>query len=139
MNRKYKFYEKGGAYFVSFATVNWIDVFTRDVYFALITESLDHCRKNKGMEIYAYCIIPSHVHLIFSSTLNDLLRMMRDLKGFTSRNIMKTIQNNPKESRREFILWMFERAGKKNSNVKYKQFWQQNNQPLEIWSLKVFE
>jgi len=148
MNRKYKFaspiryrsgHEKGGDYFVSFATVNWIDVFTRDVYFALITESLDHCRKNKGMEIYAYCIIPSHVHLIFSSTLNDLLRMMRDLKGFTSRNIMKTIQNNPKESRREFILWMFERAGKKNSNVKYKQFWQQNNQPLEIWSLKVFE
>ena len=34
MNRKYKFYEKGGAYFVSFATVNWIDVFTRDIYFA---------------------------------------------------------------------------------------------------------
>lgn len=37
------------------------------------------------------------------------------------------------------MLWMFERAGKKNSNVKEKQFWQQNNQPIEIWSLKVFE
>jgi hypothetical protein len=28
MSRKYKFAERKGAYFVSFATVNWIDVFT---------------------------------------------------------------------------------------------------------------
>ncbi len=139
MSRKYKFHEKSGAYFVSFATVNWIDVFTRDIYFAIMTESLDHCRKNKGMEIYGYCIMPSHVHLIFRSALGDPSGLMRDLKGFTSRKIMKTIQDNPQESRREWMLWMFERAGKKNSNVKEKQFWQQNNQPIEIWSLKVFE
>ena len=139
MSRKYKFHEKGGAYFVSFATVNWIDVFTRDIYFALMTESLDYCRKSKGMEIYGYCIMPSHVHLIFRSALGDPSGLMRDLKGFTSRKIMKTIQDNPQESRREWMLWMFERAGKKNSNVKDKQFWQQNNKPIEIWNLKVFE
>jgi REP element-mobilizing transposase RayT len=139
MSRKYKFHEKSEAYFVSFATVNWIDVFTRDIYFAIMTESLDHCRKNKGMEIYGYCIMPSHIHLIFRSALCDPSGLMRDLKGFTSRKILKTIQDNPQESRREWMLWMFERAGKKNSNVKKKQFWQQNNQPIEIWSLKVFE
>ena len=139
MSRKYKFYEKNGAYFVSFATVNWIDVFTRDIYFAIMTESLDHCRKNKGMEIYGYCIMPSHVHLIFRSSLGDPSGLMRDLKGFTSRKLLKTIEDNPQESRREWMLWMFERAGMKNSNVKGKQFWQQNNQPIEIWSLKVFE
>ena len=38
MSRKYKFHEKNGAYFVSFATVNWIDVFTRDIYFAIMTQ-----------------------------------------------------------------------------------------------------
>lgn len=37
------------------------------------------------------------------------------------------------------MLWMFERAGKINSNVSLRQFWQQNKQPIEIWSLKVFE
>jgi hypothetical protein len=36
--------------------------------------------------------------------------LMRDLKGFTSRKIMKTIQDNPEESRREWMLWTFERA-----------------------------
>ena len=61
MSRKYKFGEKEGAYFVSFATVYWIDVFTRVDYLETIIESLDYCRKNKGMEIYGYCIMPSHV------------------------------------------------------------------------------
>jgi putative transposase len=62
MSRKYKFAEKEGAYFISFATVYWIDVFTREVYFNTIIESLDFCKKNKGMEIYGYCIMPSHIH-----------------------------------------------------------------------------
>jgi putative transposase len=40
---------------------------------------------------------------------------MRDLKGITSRKKMKATQDNPEESRREWMLWMFERAGKKNN------------------------
>lgn len=46
MSRKYKFAEKEGAYFISFAKVYWIDVFTREAYFDTIIESLDFCRKN---------------------------------------------------------------------------------------------
>ena len=113
MSRKYKFGEKEGAYFVSFATVNWIDVFTRDTYFSVVTASLDYCRKQKGMELYGYCIMPSHVHLIFRSSLGDPSGLMRDFKGFTSRILLKTIEDNPQESRKEWMLWMFERAGKK--------------------------
>ena len=139
MSRKYKFAEKSGAYFISFATVNWIDVFTRVEYFDIIIESLDYCRKQKGMELYGYCIMTNHVHLIFRSALNDPSGLIRDFKGFTSRKMLKTIVDNAHESKKEWMLWMFERAGKKNSNVKKRQFWQQNNKPIEIWSLKVFE
>lgn len=139
MSRKYKFGESTGAYFISFATVYWIDVFTRDIYFSVIIESLDYCRKNKGMEIYGYCIMPSHIHLIFRSAEADPSGLIRDFKGFTSRKILKTIEENTQESRKEWLLWMFEKAGKKNSNVKNRQFWQQNNKPIELWSLKVFE
>ena len=64
---------------------------------------------------------------------------MRDFKGSISRKMLKIIEENPEESRKESMLWIFEKAGKKNSNVKYRQFWQQNNKPIEIWSLKVFE
>ena len=139
MSRKYKFSESTGAYFISFATVYWIDVFTRDVYFSIITSSLDYCRKNKGMEIYGYCIMPSHIHLIFRSAEADPSGLIRDFKGFTSRKMLKTIEENAQESRKEWLLWMFEKAGKKNSNVRNRQFWKQNNKPIELWTLKVFE
>ncbi|WP_369012559.1 REP-associated tyrosine transposase [Flavobacterium anhuiense] len=139
MSRKYKFGDKTGAYFISFATVYWIDIFTREEYFGSIVESLDYCRKNKGMEIYGYCIMPSHVHLIFRPENGDPSGLIRDFKGFTSRKMLKAIEQNPQESRKEWMLWMFERAGKKNSNAKFRQFWQQSNKPIEIWSLKVFE
>lgn len=139
MSEKYKFANTTGAYFISFSTVNWIDVFTRDAYFSCIIASLDYCRKNKGMEIYGYCIMHSHVHLIFRSSFNNPSGLIRDFKGFTSRKLLKLIAENPQESRKKWMLDMFEKAGKKNSNVKYQQFWQQNNHAIEIWSLKVFE
>lgn len=139
MSRKYKFHEKGGAYFISFATVFWIDVFTRMEYFDTIINALDYCRKNKGMTIFGYCIMPSHIHLLFRSEKGEPSELIRDFKGFTARTLLNTIEENAQESRREWLLWMFEKAGKRNSNVKKYQFWQQNNKPIEVWSLKVFE
>jgi hypothetical protein len=37
MSLKYKFYNPEGIYFVSFAAVAWIDVFTRQVYRDLLS------------------------------------------------------------------------------------------------------
>lgn len=52
---------------------------------------------------------------------------------------MKAIEENPQESRKEWLLWMFERAGKKKSNVSKRQFWQHHNKPIELWSTKVIK
>lgn len=139
MSRKYKFHKKEGVYFISFATVYWIDVFIRDIYFTVLIEALDYCRKNKDMHIFGYCVMPSHVHLLFRSANGRPSELIRDFKGFTSRSLLKTIEENPKESRKEWMLGLFERAGNQNSNVKKKQFWQQHNKPIEIWSAHVFQ
>jgi len=139
VSRKYKFYNKEGLYFVSFATVYWIDVFVREEYFNAINESLNFCRAQKGMEIYAYCIMPSHVHLIFRAVNSNPGDLLRDFKSFTSKKLQALIEENIQESRKEWILWMMERAGKKNSNVKGRQFWQQHNKPIELWSPKVID
>lgn len=139
MSRKYKFYNKEGLYFVSFATVYWIDVFIRDHYFIELLESLNYCKKNKGMEIYGWCIMPSHVHLIFSAKNNNPSELLRDFKTYTSKRLQYLITDNPQESRKEWIIWMMKRAGRKNSNIKNRQFWQQHNKPIELWSPKVID
>ncbi len=132
MSRKYKFKDDSKLYFVSFATVYWIDVFSRKVYRDILLDSLAFCQQNKGMELYAYCIMTNHVHLIIGSEKTPLSGLMRDLKKFTSTAILKAIAENPEESRKEWMLWMFERAGKKNSNNTKYQFWQQDNHPIQL-------
>jgi len=139
MSRKYKFHNKSGLYFVSFATVNWIDVFTRQVYFDVLAESMTYCRKEKGMELYAYCFMPSHIHLIFRSSIEQPSELLRDFKRHTANKILEAIENNPQESRKEWLLWMFERAGKKNATTSKYQFWQHHNKPIELWSEKVIK
>ena len=137
MSRKYKFHNKDGLYFVSFATVNWIDVFVREEYFSAIVDSLRYCQREKGLKLFCWCIMPSHIHLIFSSEYGDPGGLMRDLKSFTSKTLQRMIVGNIKESRREWILSMLERAGKRNSNIQNRQFWQQHNKPIELWSNEV--
>ncbi len=139
MSRKYKFHNKEGLYFVSFATVYWMDVFVRQQYFEKLVESLTYCRKEKGMEIYCWCIMPSHVHLIFRAKDNNPSEVLKNFKVHTSKALQKMIEENLQESRKDWLLWMMERAGKKNSNVKMRQFWQQNNQPIELWSADVID
>ena len=139
MSRKYKFQNPTAAYFVSFATVYWLDIFTRQVYLTILEQAVEHCRKEKGMEVFAYCFMPSHVHFVFRSVNEDPSGLLRDFKGFTAKKIIKAIEENPQESRKEWLLWMMERAGKKKSNISKRQFWQQHNKPIELWSGKVIK
>jgi REP element-mobilizing transposase RayT len=132
MGRKYTFHAHDELYFVSFATVQWIDVFTRRIYCDIIVESLGYCIKNKGLELYAWCIMSNHVHLIISTEKGNLSDILRDLKRHTSKTITKAIAENTQESRRDWMLWLFGRAGKHNPNNETYQFWQQNNHPIQL-------
>ena len=139
MSRNYKFKNPDGLYFVSFATVFWIDVFIRPVYFDCLVTNLNFCVDKKGMEIYSWCIMPSHVHLVFRSTLQKPEDLLRDFKTFTSKQIVKLIRENVQESRKEWLLNAFQKAAKKNSNNTNFQFWQQHNKPIELWSNAVID
>ena len=138
MSRNYKFHNPEGLYFISFAVVGWLDVFTRNEYKDLFLESLAYCQQNKGLEVHAWCIMSNHVHLIFRSINNQKPELLiGDLKRFTSKSIVKSIQENPGESRKEFLLDFFKKEAEKSSNVKHYQFWRHDNKPIELWSSKV--
>ena len=128
MSRKHKFCNPEGAYFVTFTVRDWIDVFVRSDYKNIVVKSLDYCQKNKGLEVFAWCIMSSHVHLIIRAKEGFLLPdILRDFKTYTSKILFKAIQENPQESRKEWLLPMFENH----------QFWQPGSYPIEVWSSKV--
>jgi putative transposase len=133
MSRKYKIRDQEKLYFVTFTVIQWLDVFTRNEYKNIFIESLRYCQKQKKLEVWAYVIMTSHVHLIVGRNGEPALQdIVRDIKKFTSFKIVEAIKNNPQESRRELFMWLFEKAGKENVNNKRYQFWQQNNQPIEL-------
>nr|WP_321450323.1 transposase [uncultured Carboxylicivirga sp.] len=140
MSRNYKFHNAEGTYFVSFAVVEWLDVFTRNEYKNIVIKSLRYCIKEKGMELFAWCIMSNHVHLIFRSIGSQKPeQLLGDFKRFTSKAIVKAIKDNPRESRKDWLLEQFKRAAIKSSNVNQNQFWRHDNKPIELWSNKVID
>ncbi|MEM1338479.1 MAG: transposase [Bacteroidota bacterium] len=99
MSRNYKFHNPEGLYFVSFAVVEWMDVFTRNEYKDILLESLSFCQANKGMEIVAWCIMTNHVHLVFRCVGSEPPeKVLGDFKRCTSNQLGK---GNRQKSKRK--------------------------------------
>ena len=137
MGRKYKFHDNRKLYFVTFTVVNWLDVFIRDDYRNIVYDSIKFCQEKKGLEVYAYCMMTSHIHMIIGTENGVLSDIVRDFKSFTSRHIRKCIENNMQESRRDWMLELFGLAGQNNPRNNDFQFWQQHNHPIELCNLAM--
>jgi REP element-mobilizing transposase RayT len=140
MSLKYKFKNPEGLYFVTYAVVDWVDVFTSDVYRGIFIDSLNWSVKNKGLVVYAWVLMTNHVHLIVSRKgENRLEDIFRDIKKFTSLKIVHEIKQNTKESRKEWMLRIFGENGELNSQIEKYQFWQHGNYPIELDNNKIME
>ncbi len=65
-------------FFATLTVVEWIDVFTRIEYAEFLLNQLIFCQKHKGLEIYEYDLMPSHLHLIAACNVNSLSNILRD-------------------------------------------------------------
>ena len=134
----YSIRHQQGMYFITMTVVEWLDVFTRPRYKDLIIQSLRYCQQHKGLELYAYCLMSNHLHLIARAAEGfELSAIMRDFKKFTSKKMVEDVGRNPQESRRRLLEWVFEKQGQFNPNNTYVQFWQQPSHSIELTSVAV--
>ena len=128
----------GYLYFLTLTVVDWVDIFTRPYYKHIIINSLKYCQQQKGLEIYAWVLMSNHLHLIAAAKENNLSDILRDFKKFTSKAIVKAIQEG-NESRQNWILNRFEFAGSNDKKIKNFKFWQDGNEAKEIHSSEFFD
>ncbi len=131
--------KQDAVYFLTFTITDWVDVFTRLHYKNIIAESLAYCRKNKGLILYAWCLMTNHLHLV--CRIKEPLKMadfIRDYKSFTAKAVLKEIHSKP-ESRRDWILYRFEFAGKYDHRIEKYRFWQDKSHPVELTSAEMIE
>ncbi|WP_460543622.1 transposase [Echinicola sediminis] len=103
----YSIKDQSAAYFLTFTVHQWVDVFTRKAYSDKLLESIQYCQKQKGLLVYAYVIMSNHCHFIMQSPKLPLSDIIRDLKKYTAKSIVKAIEENQHESRKRMKVYGF--------------------------------
>jgi REP element-mobilizing transposase RayT len=129
---RYLITDQNGLYFITCTVVHWVDVFTRPEYKLEIVKSLKFCQENKGLIIYAWCLMTNHVHLICSAREGHRISdIIRDFKKFTAKSLLSLVEGEG-ESRRDWMLYRFEYAGKFDKRITKYKFWRESNHAVYL-------
>ena len=126
-------------FFVTLTTVGWIDVFTRNEYKNIMIENLKYCQENENLDIYCYVIMSNHIHLICRRQDKDLKELLGRFKSYSAKQILKAIENNPQESRKEWLLYLFNYFAKANKQYSKNHFWQYTIHPVLLYSYDIIK
>lgn len=141
MSTRYKIQDQQGLYFMTCTIKGWIDLFTRQVYRDMVLESWRYCQQHKGFQLHNYTFMPNHIHLIASCKApHRLSDAMRDWKHHTAKVILEYIEDTTKtESRREWLLHMFEYYAHDKRHKQSRQVWEHDNHPIPLFSADVIQ
>ncbi|MBX7108678.1 MAG: transposase [Chitinophagales bacterium] len=133
MGFKYEASNPEGIYFTTSTIVQWIDLFTRRELQEVVIDSIKYCQREKGLIIFAWSLMPSHLHMISAANSSQITLpdIMRDFKKYTSKALVKTI-GETNESREDWLMSAFEFAGRTNRKIKDYKVWQDGYHPEEI-------
>jgi putative transposase len=130
--RSDEFGDKRACYFITFQTVDWIDIFIRPVYKQVIVHTLNHFIDSKGLELYAWCLMPHHLHLLARADNGPVIaEVEKEYKTFTTTKILEAIDTEP-AIRKEWMMERFENFGNKMGSMKKYHVWQNCSNPLYI-------
>ena len=132
MSTGYQINDQEGLYYLTFQVADWIDIFTRQVYRDIVIESLRYAIENKNLDIFAFVIMSNHMHTIMQSSTGKLSATIRDIKKFTSKRIIETVQSMP-ESRKEWMLNRFSFNARQHSRNKTYQVWTHENHAIYLY------
>jgi len=123
--------EENAIYFLTCATVEWIDVFTKRRYKELFVESLNFCIENKGLVVYGWVLMSNHFHLIVRAKDDfQLSGIIRDMKKFITNEVVKQVKEY--DSRKSWLLLEMRKSGLANSKKQKYQLWRNDNHPIQL-------
>ncbi len=83
----------------------------------------------------------NHIHLVVkreNANLN-LTELLGRFKSSTAKKIIKELEADSNESRKEWLLYLFQFFGKKNEQYSKYHFWQYTNHPVELYTNAVID
>ncbi len=139
MSTKYKVRDREKLHFITITVIDWVGIFTRPNLKHVIIGSLNYCKENKGLRIFAFVLMPSHLHLTAKCSGGFQLEdTIRDFKKYTSKEIIRTIKEYP-ESRREWLLNKFSFAVNRIKKGVNHKVWKDGFHPVGLTTTKMIE
>ena len=123
------------SHFITLNVVDWVDIFIRPVYKQIIVHSLNHFIATKGLNVYAWCLMSNHLHLIANAEGHSLPEIEKEFKNFTAQKILEDISVEPPK-RLEWMMARFESFSNLLGLNKKFQIWQTCTSPVYINLLK---
>ena len=120
-------------HFLTFTTIEWIDIFTKPPYFQLLLNSMEYCRNNLGLMVYGYVFMTNHIHVIWQAKIGyQLSQIVLSYKRFTTEKIEALI----KEDNRKHIAGLIGTSFFKKPGNRF-QVWRDYNYP-EVIETDIF-
>ena len=116
--------------FFTATILEWKHLLENDKYKDIIVDSLRFLVEEKRILVYAFVIMPNHLHTIWQIQAGHLRKnVQRDFLKFTAQNIKYDLRDNNRDLLREFEV---------NARDRQHQFWERNPLSVDIYSRKVF-
>ena len=80
-------------YYLTSVTAKRLPVFRADKIKVVACSAIDEARTSGGFSLYAYVIMPDHLHVVTDSTLSPS-RTLQFINGITSRRIIDYLKKN---------------------------------------------
>lgn len=128
MRSRYSVRESIRVHFVTSTIVDWLPVFHSTATYEILAQSLDYCRQQKGLKVYAWVILDNHFHAVVQS--EDLPRVMADLKKFTAGKLLKQFH----QERRGWLMELLAQGKAEHKTQSSYQVWQEGYYPKAIYS-----
>lgn len=81
----------------------------------------------------------NHIHMVCTTEPPfKMSAFVRDFKKFTAKAVLNDIQSLP-ESRKDWMLYRFEFAGKYDNRIEKYRFWQDKSHPIELSTIEMVE
>jgi len=117
--------------FFTATIVEWIPLLKQDKYKNIIIDSLRFLVEKQRIYLYAFVIMPNHIHVLWRIRENHKLSdVQRDFLKYTAQQIKFDLIDSKSHLLNKFI--------KEGSDKSY-QFWQRNSRNTRIYNREVFE
>ena len=116
-------------YFVTATILGWKHLFHQSPYACIVLDSFDWHRRNGRWSLYAYVLMPNHLHAILRPAADKTIsQVLQSFGSFTAHAILQQLQ----EDQCQTLLAFFAQRQDHDPH-KYHQIWQPI-QAKNIWS-----